>query len=623
MPFRTRPELDELLDWCVSGGHAAVRLVTGDGGAGKTRLALRLVDEVAINGWQPLWVRRGLERDAVRAVHVLGQPCVLMVDYAETRSELVGLLDDVSADRDGPDLRVLLLARSAGEWWQRLLANAEEQTAALLEASTLVALGPVRAAGGPQEVFDDAVTAFVQKLGTGRPDVRLALSDPDPVVLVVHAAALLAAVDYATGTSPRNQAASGQEVLEALLGHEARYWAHSAASRGLDLDLSVLRLAVAAGCLIGAESETAAGALLSRVPDLGSAERRGRVARWLHDLYPAVLHPAGPDDDAQQEWIGPLRPDRLAEQLVTSELTRRPELIARLFTGLGEVRAARALTVLARAAQTQHHAVGLLGGALTADLDHLAVPALSVAVETNPIVGDLLTQAIRRQAISRDTLLRIAAASPHPSFALAAPNAVVLQRLAEDSASDSDRVWRLLDLSNRLAELGRREEALATIERATIIFRRLARGRPDIFRPGLATSLSNQSNRLRELGRHEEALAAVEQATIIHRQLVRTHDAFLPGLAMSLTNQSLCVANLGGREEALAAIQQATNIYRQLARKRGEFLPQLATSLNNQSKCLANLGRPEEALAAAEEAVTIYWDLADARPDALLPSLAG
>ena len=150
-----------------------MRLVTGDGGAGKTRLALRLGEELAANGWQPLWVPRGSEREAVGAVHAIGQPCVLVVDYAETRSDLVGLLDDVAADQDGPDMRVVLLARSAGEWWQQLLASAEERTAALLEADAPVTLGPVRAAGGPQELFDDAVTAFAQEMGTGRPDARL------------------------------------------------------------------------------------------------------------------------------------------------------------------------------------------------------------------------------------------------------------------------------------------------------------------------------------------------------------------------------------------------------------------------------------------------------------------
>ena len=124
--------------------------------------------------------------------------------------------------------------------------------------------------------------------GAGRPDARLTPADPDPVVLVVHAAALLAVVDFISGASPRQQAVSGPEVLEGLLGHESRYWARTAAGRGLNLDLSVLRLAVVVGCLIGADSETSAVALLSRVPDLDSAERRGQVARWLGDLYPAA-----------------------------------------------------------------------------------------------------------------------------------------------------------------------------------------------------------------------------------------------------------------------------------------------------------------------------------------------
>src|SRR5580704_15700411 len=37
-------------------------------------------------------------------------------------------------------------------------------------------------------------------------------------------------------------------------------------NRALDLDVTVGRLAVAVGCLIGAESETAAGALLACIP---------------------------------------------------------------------------------------------------------------------------------------------------------------------------------------------------------------------------------------------------------------------------------------------------------------------------------------------------------------------
>ena len=63
-----------------------------------------------------------------------------------------------------------------------------------------------------------------------------------------------------------------------------------------------------------------------------------------------------------------------------------------------------------------------------------------------------------------------------------------------------------------LADLGRREEALAAIEEAARIYRQLAQARPDAFLPDLARSLNNQSNRLSDLGRREEALAAIEEA---------------------------------------------------------------------------------------------------------------
>jgi tetratricopeptide (TPR) repeat protein len=554
VPFRARPELDELMTWCVSGGHAAARLVTGDAGAGKTRLARQLTNELSANGWQPLWVPPGSESDAIEAAQTTGEPCVLIVDYAETRSGLAGLLNDLATDHDGPDLRVLLLARSAGEWWQQLLASAERQATSLLEAHTPMTLGPVLAAGGPQELFDDAVTAFAQKMEIARPDASLALTEVDPVVLVVHAAALLAVVDSATGVRPQDQAVSGQQVIEALLKHEARYWARTAASRGLDLDVSVLRLAVALACMIGADSEAAAMALLARVPDLDSAERRGRVARLLHDLYPAPRA----NDTQESEWLGPLRPDRLAEQLVTGELASRPELIPPLFSELDDARATRALTVLARAAVTDDRAVGVLRSALAADLDNLAVPALSVAVETTQMLGDLLNQVMSAEPVSRETLMRIGAALPYPSSALAAPAAVVFRRLADGSADGGQRARYLMNLSNRLGELDRPEEALTAIEEAERVLRGLAADQPDPFLYDYAWALTNRAGRLARLRRLNESLDDAQHAADIFRQLAQNHpDAFLPEIAVSLNNQSMSLANSGQREEALTAMGAA------------------------------------------------------------------
>jgi|SRR5215470_985458 len=111
-------------------------------------------------------------------------------------------------------------------------------------------------------------------------------------------------------------------------------------------------------------------------------------------------------------------------------------------------------------------------------------------------MGELLCQVIGNQRLSRETLLRIAEESPHPSFALAAPTAVVLQRLADDAADDSVRAPWLLELSNRLSDLGRREEALAAAEQATGIFRQLAEAHPDAPLPGLARTLDNFADML-------------------------------------------------------------------------------------------------------------------------------
>jgi anti-sigma factor RsiW len=106
VPFRPRPELDQLIGWvAASEAHVAVQLVTGDGGTGKTRLARQLVHEIA--GWRAQWVPAGSERKAVGTARDVGEPVLLVVDYTETRTDLQELLAEVISDTDGPDMRVL------------------------------------------------------------------------------------------------------------------------------------------------------------------------------------------------------------------------------------------------------------------------------------------------------------------------------------------------------------------------------------------------------------------------------------------------------------------------------------------------------------------------------------
>src|SRR5258708_10933762 len=131
--FWPRAELDDLAGWVISPEHVAVSLVTGEAGSGKTRLALRLADQVSEHGWRTRWVRSRTEEGAVRAVREAGAPVLLVVDYAETRTSLSALLAGaVGGTGGGPAMRVLLLARSAGEWWQQLISGSGYQLSELL-----------------------------------------------------------------------------------------------------------------------------------------------------------------------------------------------------------------------------------------------------------------------------------------------------------------------------------------------------------------------------------------------------------------------------------------------------------------------------------------------------------
>jgi hypothetical protein len=57
--------------------------------------------------------------------------------------------------------------------------------------------------------------------------------------------------------------------------------------------------------------------------------------------------------------------------------------------------------------------------------------------------------------------------------------------------------------SNRLAELGRREDALAAVDEAVTVYRRLAADRPDTFSRNLDMVLNNQARHLADLQRRE------------------------------------------------------------------------------------------------------------------------
>ena len=139
----------------------------------------------------------------------------------------------------------------------------------------------------------------------------------------------------------------------------------------------------------------------------------------------------------------------------------------------------------------------------SAELLEVHLPVLFAAAVDRPSsrLPDLLDLALTR-CPQPEAAAELVGQLPERSTGLAALAATltsqqVTQYRADTSDGEPDAASRLAgslnNLSVRLGDLGRREEALAAIQEAVTIRRELAAARPDAFRPDLAGSLNNLS----------------------------------------------------------------------------------------------------------------------------------
>jgi hypothetical protein len=121
VPFLGRQAvLDRITGWCQDLAGRPVLLVTGGGGSGKTRLSREACVQMLVAGWDA-----GLADDTRRdgtATDRLARPTLLVVNDADLRTGLIAaLVDYLRQDDAGPQVALLLLARAAGDWWDRLV----------------------------------------------------------------------------------------------------------------------------------------------------------------------------------------------------------------------------------------------------------------------------------------------------------------------------------------------------------------------------------------------------------------------------------------------------------------------------------------------------------------------
>ncbi|MDT3395350.1 tetratricopeptide repeat protein, partial [Streptomyces sp. B1866] len=544
-------ELADLHAWCYDGPDAvSVRVMTGPGGQGKTRLARRLADTLGWDGWAAGHLRSDLTDldpappDFTTLATAL--PLLLVVDYAETRPRLLRrLLTQLHRSRHR--VRLLLLARSDGEWRTGSL-QAVPAVRDLLEEAPVTPLPPLlptgRPAGDRRSAFHRAAHGLARLLplvptlpAHDWQSLAAALQPPGDLhghrydnVLTLQMTALVALLQH--GPRPVD-AAPGTPPERTLLQHEDRFWEASATTPAyrLDLPTATLGAAVAVAALCGADTRDEALGVISTLPGLPAHQAETATA-WLAALYPA---------DGNRYW-GSLQPDRIAEYHASRALANNTIQLPALLNAATPGQQAQTITVLARAAIAHYNA------GRTTDSEQI-LRNVDTALDTTSLTYQAVLTAVSAlpypSRITGPLALRLTTALAQANQQLAADN---------PAAYEPDLARSLSNLGIYLAEAGRRGEALTTTEQAVEIYRRLAADNPAAYEPDLARSLSNLGIWLAEAGHRDEALTAEQQAVEIWRRLAADNPAaYEPDLARSLYNLGNRLAAAGHRDEALTA----------------------------------------------------------------------
>jgi tetratricopeptide (TPR) repeat protein/glycosyltransferase involved in cell wall biosynthesis len=626
-----QPELDALNAWLDDPQWPqSVRLLTGAGGTGKTRLAIELCQQRLAAGWHAGFLDADLDaKDMSTTWQTLGnlnQSLLIVIDYAETRQAvLLALIEAMLQTPGSQPVRILLLARDGGEWWENLPSknpHCEMLLGGYATSGPFYLLPLYAEEEDRHRAYQLALNTFAQALEVDAPGgIPKLEGEHFNRPLYLQMAALLAL----HGERPT----TAEGLTRALLNHERRYW------RGLLADFGwaepereaqqLLALTTLAGGFATHRDartywDTASGSDLSR-PDFQAL---------FHALVP--LYPG-------KQGLQAVRPDLLGEALVSQALLR-PEadklLDAVLANSASQPIHSYALTVLARISSQRPDLQQTLVEALVRHFPHCYQSIVEVAKETTghlPELAEIAFERLQTAAKSQVAGL-LKQRMEEESVQLAELDYLVMKYLEDKSrqklskkASSIDMVAYAKDLGNfaiALSRTGRVEKAVSCALEGLKRFESIYIKNRQLFEPDYAMSLNNYAGHLGEVGKSEEALEQAEQALEIHQRLAqKSPERFEPDYAMSLSNYANHLSKVGKSEEALEQAEQALEIHQRLAQKSPDrFEPDYATSLSNYAGHLSEVGKSEEALEYDEQAIKIRQRLIQKSPDRFGPDYA-
>jgi tetratricopeptide (TPR) repeat protein len=524
---------------------------------------------------------------------------LVVVDYAQAVSEpLSHLLGVLMAKRSEllPPLRVLLLERHAGEWFQTLARKEDSNRKPIgelfnpdsnrgwVQEPPYMTLKPITDTDLRRDLFDQTLSQAERIAGTLSPPAdasdysdlaRDIFGDPLNVML-----AAVAAVDIGV---PRALEAGRLDLANDVANKELRLLDRFAPEERYQ---RVLRHMAACATLESGFDEQG----LDRAIDEELAALKRNWVGGEGDLAD-VLRRVFPDSN---NAVAPVTPDLVGEALVLLVLAARerrrgwPEVVSRCAARAPQKTPYTLLKAFQNFWDQADSGEVLLDAVLTIVAGAKDASHLLTAIEH--ALPDENAQAIDMTRRLYEFLKR--SPTQKPDFARIAYN-----------------------LGVRLHQQGRTGEALDVTQDAVISYSELNERDP-AFALQLAEAHGHLATCLGNVGRHHEAYDHACIAVEVYRKLAPLRRQEIePNLARALDNFANHSAALGRHAEAVALAGEAFTLWRELSRSlRAELLPDLARSSGNFANHLMIAGRDVEAMDAARESLTIYRELDLAYP---------
>jgi tetratricopeptide (TPR) repeat protein len=640
-------EFSDLLNWCRSPADIRVRILWGDGGTGKSRLAFELAETLRAEGWQ---TGQLLDPSHTTAFPIFEPGILLIIDYPEQFPAAVERILCLIKNGEFRNfrLRILLLSRN-GEAMRALVdRHAEPWRSPALE------LRPLNAQGVAWSLFQEGMRQMANLLKSPTTP-QLSPADfeswlqRDPA----HARPLII-LGFALNLihDPTATQLGGAAILQRLVEREVARLTKEAADQGLQPEGLILLKALTAipGHLNAASIDLLPTQVNHPGIKLPTTVELQRTTLWHADAL----------TEMQPDVLASVLIHKVLKDWLPSAQVAAPWVWSVLESADPSKEEARArLSRIARLSADRP----LEGGQIV--YRNSLVDALAHVVERDDVKAKWIQTVLRLGSRVEWTLLPLALSSVRRLVDIYEPRAQL-----DFATYGATLAWCLAELSLRLHQSGEREQGITLNRRALVLYEQLAQQDFAAYAPNLAWgfnnlsvalvrsgelaegmaaihravdinerlaqqdfaahasrfagSLDNLSHALASSGEHAQALDASRRAVEIHERLrqegITIH---APAFAMSLSNLSLRLGESGEYAQGLLAIRRSSEIYEHLAQESSAvFAPELAVCLDNLSLRLADAGELPQALTANLRALSIHERLAQENFSGQAPQLA-